>query len=274
MVKMAAEKQKIRPDVGLRIKAIRKGKGMTLAELGTRAGLSHALLSRAENGASNLGVSSIYDIAEALEVPVSSLFESDGAALRRLPVVGSIGGPIDTMSHRDFVSLPTPSQEKDAFAVRLHDGFVAAEPMASTHPLVNGNRVLFLWHRQDGGEELRLATFRDQSGQPPEIEKNIVSWHETTAALLNASTSIGATLGLGEAGPKGDGWLYVDAIKSTRDLPLHERYVPLSSWLVRKTWLQIAAMRTFSADVPSIGEADYVFPDANFKITRAPEAKK
>lgn len=61
----------------LRIKQLLKEKGMTAAELANKLGVTHGAMSLMING--NPTVSSLQKIAEALDVPITELFESNQA---------------------------------------------------------------------------------------------------------------------------------------------------------------------------------------------------
>ena len=63
------------PEVGARIRAIRKSKLMTLKDLASKAGIEQPNLSRLENGQVGFSSESIRRIARALDVPVSDLFQ-------------------------------------------------------------------------------------------------------------------------------------------------------------------------------------------------------
>jgi DNA-binding response OmpR family regulator len=61
--------------VGARVRSERKGKGLTLKQLGKRTGLSVSLLSQIERAESAASVSSLCKIASALGTRLQSLFE-------------------------------------------------------------------------------------------------------------------------------------------------------------------------------------------------------
>jgi transcriptional regulator with XRE-family HTH domain len=68
------------------IRTRRRASGQTLDELATRSGLSKTILSRIENGRGNPSVETLFRIARALEVPLSSLLEvASPPAARRIP---------------------------------------------------------------------------------------------------------------------------------------------------------------------------------------------
>jgi transcriptional regulator with XRE-family HTH domain len=61
-------------DLGGRVRALRRQRGLTLKELGGRAGLSHPFLSQVERGLARPSVGSVERIADALGVPVAHLW--------------------------------------------------------------------------------------------------------------------------------------------------------------------------------------------------------
>lgn len=65
---MDARKQKICNDFGENLKKIRLAKGLALRELAARAGLEHAQIARIEDGDVNPTLTTVYFLAEALEM--------------------------------------------------------------------------------------------------------------------------------------------------------------------------------------------------------------
>jgi len=60
--------------VGARMRALRKRLDMTVAELARQAGLSVGMLSKIENGATSPSLATLQALADACNVPISSLF--------------------------------------------------------------------------------------------------------------------------------------------------------------------------------------------------------
>jgi len=90
-------------------KRIRKEKGMSLRELAKKSGLSASFLSNYENGKTNITISSLMQIAKALDVSVKALLatEEDSTILvvpknRRFSVVVSRDG--DKSVIQDFLT--------------------------------------------------------------------------------------------------------------------------------------------------------------------------
>lgn len=67
--------------IGRRVKALREDRGITLSALAQRSGLSKGLVSTLEDGRGNPTISTIWRLAEALEVPFGELtrLEANGS---------------------------------------------------------------------------------------------------------------------------------------------------------------------------------------------------
>ncbi len=87
--------------VGQRVRQHRCLAGMTLQELGDRVGVKFQQIQKYETGANRIGASRMWDIAAAMEVPVSFFFEGlDGQA----PNMGKIrGDPLTDKEARDLL---------------------------------------------------------------------------------------------------------------------------------------------------------------------------
>ena len=72
------------PDVGRRLRALRRSRRLTLRDVAERAELSESFLSRLERGRTSVSIASLQRIAGALAMDVSDLFASDGAAVARV----------------------------------------------------------------------------------------------------------------------------------------------------------------------------------------------
>lgn len=64
----------IKAEVGLKIRHLRKGKGLSIEELAHLAGVHPNYLSEAERGKKNFSLTTLEKLAKALETPVSELF--------------------------------------------------------------------------------------------------------------------------------------------------------------------------------------------------------
>jgi len=61
--------------IGQKIRTLRKGKGLTLAELGSEVGVSPSLLSQLERGGINPSISLLQSISDALDVNIPDLLD-------------------------------------------------------------------------------------------------------------------------------------------------------------------------------------------------------
>jgi transcriptional regulator with XRE-family HTH domain len=71
-------KEAVSIDVGVRLRQLREERGNSIRELARRSGLSANALSLIERGRTSPSVSTLYKISEALEVPITSFFETPG----------------------------------------------------------------------------------------------------------------------------------------------------------------------------------------------------
>ena len=60
--------------IGRQVRAFRRQKGLTVAQLASEAGLSPGMLSKIENGATSPSLTSLLGLAKALSVPMTALF--------------------------------------------------------------------------------------------------------------------------------------------------------------------------------------------------------
>ena len=67
--------ERLRVEIGQRVLELRRAKGLTLKQVASRAHQSLSLISQIELGKSAASISTLYKIATALEVTLSSFFE-------------------------------------------------------------------------------------------------------------------------------------------------------------------------------------------------------
>lgn len=72
--KSRADDRSIEVSLGRRVRALRTSRGMSLTGLAERSGLSRAMLSKIENAQTSCSLTSVAHLAEALDVPVPTLF--------------------------------------------------------------------------------------------------------------------------------------------------------------------------------------------------------
>ena len=76
-------------DIGRRLAAYRAGRGLRVAELAREIGVTPSLISQIERGQSRPSVSTLFALAQALDVPVDAFFREPGTSppgRRRRPV--------------------------------------------------------------------------------------------------------------------------------------------------------------------------------------------
>jgi transcriptional regulator with XRE-family HTH domain len=92
--------------IGPRIKALRKERGRSLAELAALAGLSEATLSRVENDQTLVSAHHLYMLSQALDVDITRFFGEDqkpiGNGIRSVCRQGE-GAPLDTARYQALV---------------------------------------------------------------------------------------------------------------------------------------------------------------------------
>ncbi len=66
--------RRIEAMLGAKVRALRKRRDLTVTEMATRAGISVGMASKIENGAISPSLASLQALAEALSVPIGSLF--------------------------------------------------------------------------------------------------------------------------------------------------------------------------------------------------------
>ena len=71
-------------DVGVRLRSARRRRGITLAELARRCGVSESFLSQVERGRTNASISSLRSIAGALGLTMGDLFDPVGPDIPRV----------------------------------------------------------------------------------------------------------------------------------------------------------------------------------------------
>lgn len=85
--------------IGLRIRELRQGRGLTLQELADMSGLSTSMLSLVERGRASPSIGSLIVIANALGVTMSDLLINSGHAEERIVVRASEARVVETAQH-------------------------------------------------------------------------------------------------------------------------------------------------------------------------------
>jgi transcriptional regulator with XRE-family HTH domain len=142
--------------LGARVRELRRVRGLTLKALGREAGLSHPFLSQLERGLARPSVGSVERIAQALEVPVSSLWTRpplERAIVVRRPedtadgVREILGSGTAVRVHEWSSSAKTWSEEVESttgeVCIYVIRGVVEIDLRGTVHALHEGDAVLF-----------------------------------------------------------------------------------------------------------------------------------
>jgi transcriptional regulator with XRE-family HTH domain len=92
-------------DLGARVRALRRERGLTLKGLGKKAGLSHPFLSQVERGLARPSVGSVERIAAALDVSVARLW-SPSRVGEAVQIVRQSEGERDEQGLRELGGVP------------------------------------------------------------------------------------------------------------------------------------------------------------------------
>lgn len=70
--------------IGLRMRAARKAKGMTQSEVSKKTGLDQAYISRLENGTAEGSPAQLLSIARAIGVPIAQLYDDQDETAKKV----------------------------------------------------------------------------------------------------------------------------------------------------------------------------------------------
>lgn len=180
-----------RPDirVGRRLRALRLERGMSLADLAARAGISIGALSQIERGMSSLRVRTIWPLAAALDIdpaaliadgpaPVSDLYCVRAGARRSLPVRSEgIGkellSPPGAALTGLLVTIEPNGGTAEAYAHAGHEfGFVAS---GEAELVIDGARYLL-----ETGDSFAFKSTLLHSFRNPGSRRCTILWVNTT----------------------------------------------------------------------------------------------
>ena len=126
--------------IGRQVRAIRRGKGLTVAQLAQDAGISNGMLSKLENAQITPSLTTLQSVSQALSVPLTTLFkgyeevreamhvkadegiEADRAGTRsghQYRLLGNISGSARVTVEPYLISL---DEESDVFPAFQHEG--------------------------------------------------------------------------------------------------------------------------------------------------------
>lgn len=141
-------------DVGRHLRSARRRRGLTLAALAERAGMSESFLSQLERGRTGASLDSLQRLTQALEIRIADLFEPHHS--RSATVLHPADRPVMDVWHLGRKMLLTPrfTEQLEVLVCRLEPGGATAE-----EPYVHGDSdELFLL--LEGTVELELGDER------------------------------------------------------------------------------------------------------------------
>lgn len=106
--------------IGGRVRAARRQRGLALGALATQAGIGKGSLSEIENGGRNPTLSTLYALARALDVPLSTLLAERPGIHVSSPGIGA--RLLDTEHRDDGATIETFRLHLDAGAEHYSDG--------------------------------------------------------------------------------------------------------------------------------------------------------
>lgn len=151
------EYQTFLTELGRRLRLAREGAGLSVTELGERAGVSRRYVTQAEAGRANLSVLKLAELARALRTPLAPLVDVPLASRHpeRLALVGLRGAGKSTVGRALAQTLEVPFVELDArveelaglslsaiFHLHGPDGFHRFEAEALERVLAEGERMV------------------------------------------------------------------------------------------------------------------------------------
>lgn len=128
----SVDAQEFLEGIGRRLRAVRKERGLSLAQVAERAGLTRGFLSQLELGVSSASIGSLLKLSQALGVEFTSLFEETSAAavIRRSDRIPSkFGGDGVT----DYMLTPVEERRVQLIETHLQPGASAASELWTTH---------------------------------------------------------------------------------------------------------------------------------------------
>lgn len=174
-ISQSGNKNDLIGEVGSILSRERKHRGMTIAELARKAGISSGLLSQLERGMGNPSIETLSHLARTLGIPIGTFFETVSAApgevvhphSRRRLVLEDSG-----MTYQLLV--PDLQGALSMLYIELPPGFSNAEAPFSH----NGEEVVFV---QSGAIELHIGdrTMLLEAGDSIRFSSTIKHWYKT-----------------------------------------------------------------------------------------------
>ncbi|MBM3990367.1 MAG: helix-turn-helix domain-containing protein [Planctomycetes bacterium] len=108
------DRQDLFRELGRKLRGAREIAGMSVSELARQSGLSRRHVTEAEAGRANLSVGKLFDLSEALGVPLRRLFDLEPAKPARIALVGLRGAGKSRLGRALALALEVPFVELDA----------------------------------------------------------------------------------------------------------------------------------------------------------------
>jgi uncharacterized cupin superfamily protein/DNA-binding Xre family transcriptional regulator len=114
--------ERVEPNVGMRLRALREKQGWSLRELAERCGLSFNAVSRIERGENSPTVSTLHQLATAFSVSITTFFEdAHEQATVLVRRERRLGSSADGMS-MESLGIGLPDQQLEPFLVTVEPG--------------------------------------------------------------------------------------------------------------------------------------------------------
>lgn len=145
------------PELGRRLREAREREGLTVSALARKADVSRRYITQAEAGEANLSALKLFELAQALGIPLRDLVDIAPPAHRgeRIALVGLRGAGKSTVGRRLALELEVPFVELDQraseiagmtlaeiFQVHGEEYFHRLEAEALEHVLAEGERLV------------------------------------------------------------------------------------------------------------------------------------
>ncbi|MCY4335646.1 MAG: XRE family transcriptional regulator [Litoreibacter sp.] len=173
--------------LGADLRALRKARGLTLIEMSEHLGRSVGWLSQVERDMSEPGVTDLRLIAQALDVPVSSLFRQEAVVPHEQGFVVRAGArrPIGSREAGLVEELLSPDLTDD-FEM-LHSTFEPGAELAEENQrptqevgyVTSGRFDICIdgrWHNLGLGDSFRIRGERYRWRNPSQTQKAVVIW--------------------------------------------------------------------------------------------------
>lgn len=127
-------------ELGKKIKKIRKERGLTLMELAEKSGVSQGYLSRIENGRHDPTFSVLLQIARALQIQVSMLYQEEKQKYEHITVIKKAQRVRREQPEKDYAHFEFPTNIKN----RKMRAYITEPGFTPIHITGNDERIYFV----------------------------------------------------------------------------------------------------------------------------------